>query len=335
MQEYSVKPKLSMYWAASCGGCEMALLSLDEHLLELHDHFEIAFCPCLVDAKKTDLEAMPDGELAVTFINGSIRTSENEEMAVLLRRKSKILVAFGSCAHEGCVPGLSNLSTARDHFRSNFFDNETTVNPKRVSPRTETMVSEGTLRLPSFFDRVKTLGQTVEVDYVLPGCPPEPHRVAEAFSIFSGQAQLPPKGTVIGAGRAAVCSECPRTKGEKKLTRFSRTYEKIPDSTTCLIDQGIICMGIATREGCGCRCPKVNMPCTGCYGPAEGVRDIGASMVAALASVIDIGTVQGLAGDEIVRRVDVVLDTLLDYVGTFYKYALAGSLLKGAMADPP
>ena len=76
------------------------------------------------------------------------------------------------------------------------------------------------------------------------------------------------------------------------------------------------------------------MPCSGCYGPPEGVRDAGASMVAALASVIDIGTVQGLTGDEISRRVDAVLDTLPDYVGTFYKYGLAGSLLKGAMGDP-
>jgi F420-non-reducing hydrogenase small subunit len=312
----------------------MALLTLDDQLLALHDRFELAFCPCLVDAKRSDLERIPDQGLAFTLFNGAVRTDENEEMALLLRRKSRLLVAFGSCAHEGCVPGLSNLSTAREHVTSSFLDNPTTINPERVTPCIETSVPEGTLRLPSFFDRVKTLAQTVEVDYTLPGCPPEPHRVAEAVGMLSGDIPLPPKGSVIGGGNSAVCIECPRIKGEKKLRRFFRIHEKVPDRETCLIDQGLICMGIVTRDGCGCRCPRVNMPCTGCYGPAEGIRDQGAKMVAALATVIDIGATRGLTGDEISRRVDAVLDTLPDHVGTFYKFSLADSLLRGAIKDP-
>jgi F420-non-reducing hydrogenase small subunit len=322
-----------MYWTASCGGCEMSLLSLNEKFLELNDHFEIIFCPCLIDTKRADIEAMHDKELDITLINGAIRMSENEEMAMLLRRKSKILVAFGSCACEGCVPGLANLWTSSSHIRTNFTNNITTVNPRGISPLIENERAEGTLRLPFLLERVKTLDQTVEVDYYLPGCPPEEHSVAELFTIFSGRAPLPPKGSVIGAGRTAVCNECPRTKGEKRLVTLSRTFEKAPDDATCLIDQGIICMGIATREGCGCLCPKAAMPCTGCYGPPEGVRDVGARMVSALASVIDIGSLDGLSAVEIARRIDTVLDTLPDYVGTFYKYSLAASLLSGAMRD--
>jgi hypothetical protein len=57
-------------------------------------------------------------------------------------------------------------------------------------------------------------------------------------------------------------------------------------------------------------------------------------MVAALATVIDIGATRGLTGDEISRRVDAVLDTLPDHVGTFYKFSLADSLLRGAIKDP-
>ncbi len=91
-------------------------------------------------------------------------------------------------------------------------------------------------------------------------------------------------------------------------------------------------MGIATRSGCGALCPKVNMPCTGCYGPPEGVFDQGAKMVAALGSIIDIGDVKGLTEDEINKRVDEVITSIPDFAGTFYKYSLPGSILKGRMS---
>src|SRR5271157_3000356 len=116
------KPKLSMYWGASCGGCEMALLSINEKILEVDTHFDFMFCPCLIDTKRKDIEAMPDRSIAVTFFNGAIRTSENEEMAQLLRNKSRLLVAFGSCSYEGCIPGLSNLSSRAGHFSTIFED---------------------------------------------------------------------------------------------------------------------------------------------------------------------------------------------------------------------
>jgi len=45
------------------------------------------------------------------------------------------------------------------------------VNPEGAIPQTTTEVKEGTLRIPEFYDTVKTLAQTVEVDYYLPGCP--------------------------------------------------------------------------------------------------------------------------------------------------------------------
>ena len=41
---------------------------------------------------------MEDGSILLTLFNGGIRNDENEHIAKLLRRKSKILVSFGSCA---------------------------------------------------------------------------------------------------------------------------------------------------------------------------------------------------------------------------------------------
>ena len=55
------KPKLAVYWSASCGGCEISLANLHEHLLDVVSHFDFMFCPCLLDTKKKDIEALPDG----------------------------------------------------------------------------------------------------------------------------------------------------------------------------------------------------------------------------------------------------------------------------------
>lgn len=323
------KPKLSLYWAASCGGCEIAVVNLNEKILDIDANFDFMFCPCLLDTKKKDIEAMPDKSIAITLFNGAIRTEENEEMAHLLRKKSQIFIAFGSCSYEGCIPGLANLYTKDDIFRAVYLDNLAVDNPLGIIPQAETEMPEGKIHLPEFYERVKTLAQVADVDYFIPGCPPEPHQIWNVVEAVVQGKPLPPKGSVIGAGKSSVCDECERKKDDKKITGFKRTYEIIPDREQCLLEQGIICMGIATRDGCGGLCPKVNMPCTGCYGSPEGVLDQGAKMVAALGSIIDIGDVKGLSEDEINKRIDVIIDAIPDFAGTFYKYSLPGSILGG------
>ena len=104
----SDKPKVAFYWCASCGGCEEAVVDLAEKLLDVAAAVDIVFWPVAIDTKKSDVEAMDDGEILATFVNGAIRTTEQEEMVQLLRRKSQVLLAFGSCAHMGGIPGLAN-----------------------------------------------------------------------------------------------------------------------------------------------------------------------------------------------------------------------------------
>ena len=326
----SEKPKISMYWAASCGGCEIALLNINERILDLDANFDLVFCPCIMDVKKRNVEKMPDRAIDITFFNGAIRNEENEEMAHLLRKKSKTLIAFGSCSHEGCIPGLSNLFSCERHMKTIYLNNPSTENPQETLPQTETNVPEGKLRLPGFYNRVKTLSQVTEVDYSLPGCPPESHQVWNVIEGLINGTPLPKKGGILGAGNSSVCDECELKRKDKKINRFYRTYEVIPDGENCLLDQGIICMGIATRDGCGALCPQVNMPCTGCYGPPEGVFDQGAKMTSALGSIIDIGEPKGLTEEELIDRIDAILDAVPDYVGTFNKYSLANSILKGS-----
>ena len=126
---------------------------------------------------------------------------------------------------------------------------------------------------------------------------------------------------MIGA-ETTVCDECKRTRNEKKVKKFYRTWQIIPDDETCLLEQGLLCCGIATRAGCGALCPQVNSPCIGCYGPNEGVHDHGARMMAALASMIDSNDPEEI--DRIIR------DGIPDPVGSFYRFGLAGSHLRRA-----
>jgi len=325
----SGKPKLAMYWAASCGGCEISVLNLHEHILAVDAAFDFMFCPCLIDTKTKEIESLPDKSIAITFFNGAIRNDENEEMARMLRRKSRLLVAFGSCACEGCIPGLANLSTRKQLLQTAYLDNASIDNPEGIIPSPSNAVPEGTLTIPELFESVKTLSQVTAVDYFIPGCPPESHQIWNVVEAFIAGAQLPPQGSVFGAGRLSVCDECARVKEEKRIERLHRTWEITPVPEKCLLEQGLLCMGIATRDGCGAPCPQANMPCTGCYGPPEGIRDQGARMIAALGSILDIGDCKGKNVEEISARIESLLDAVPDYAGNFYKYGLPGSIIGG------
>ena len=103
------KPKVALYWCASCGGCEETVVDLNEDILKVTDAVDIVLWPVAMDFKKTDIEALNDGDIAVSFINGAVRLEEQEEMVKLLRRKSGLVVAFGACAHLGGIPGLANF----------------------------------------------------------------------------------------------------------------------------------------------------------------------------------------------------------------------------------
>jgi len=322
-----------MYWAASCGGCEIAVLNIGDKLLVVDEVFDVVFWPCAADFKYEDVRSYRDGYIDLCLFNGAIRTSENEEMAHLLRQKSKVLVAFGSCAYEGCIPALSNLTTKEATFRAAYLDSPSTDNPQGIIPQPVTQVPEGKLHIPEFYNTVKALDQVVPVDYIIPGCPPEPHQIwavleAVVAALTQG-AELPPRGSIIGAGNVAVCEECPLEKHEKTIERFYRPYEKIPEPGLCLLEQGLFCMGPATRGGCGALCPRVGMGCRGCYGPLDGVPDQGAKILSAVASVINVGA-PGEDEKELERKIGAVMDTLVDPAGTFYRFSMAHSLLQRA-----
>ncbi|MCX7954325.1 MAG: F420-nonreducing hydrogenase [Bacteroidales bacterium] len=317
-----MKPKLNLavYWGAACGGCCVSVLDVHEKLFTIVEHANLVFWPIALDTKYKDVEQMPDGFIDLTLYNGAVRNSENEHLAKLLRKKSKILVAYGSCAHMGGIPGLANLFNKEEIFKRVYFESESTINPDQVLPQPHYKVSEGELEIPEFYNDVRTLAQVVDVDYYLPGCPPQTERLVEVFLAIVNGEQLPPKGSVIGAKDKTQCDECKRKKSDNKLVKeFKRPWQIKDDGETCFLEQGVICCGPATRSGCGVRCVEGNAPCRGCYGPPPEVADPGAKMLSAIATMID-------SNDP--NEIQKAIDTVVDPVGTFYRYSIPFSILR-------
>lgn len=304
---------------ASCGGCEISVLDIDEKILDLLEVAEVVFWPVAMDVKYEDVESFPDGYMDLCLFNGAIRTEEQEELAKLLRRKSKTMIAFGSCAHLGGIPGLANTSDSEGIFQTVYLDSPSTPNPENHVPRTEVEVEEGVLTLPKFHDAVKALNQVVRVDYYVPGCPPSTKLIEDAIEVIVTR-NPPSIGSVLAPMRS-VCDECPRPKEEKKIPRLRRITEFEPCPDDCLLDQGIICMGPATRGGCEARCISANMPCTGCGGPCPQALEQGSAMISALSTVV------GLPCENERHHPESLVQQLKDPLGIFYKYGLPASLL--------
>ncbi|UCE80390.1 MAG: oxidoreductase [Methanobacteriota archaeon] len=329
------KIKIAQYWGAGCGGCDVALLDIDAKILDVHAIAEVVFWPIGFDGKLREIEEMPDKSITVSFYNGAIRNSENEHVAKVLREKSTVMIAFGSCACFGGTPGLANVTNRAEVFQTVYKNTVSTDNPDFVTPQTHLRVPEGELELPEFYDNVKTLDDIVDVDYFMPGCPPTVNLIALAVDAVAKHvtegADLPPKGVVIASDKT-LCDECDRERVEKdrNIERIYQAYEIRADPEKCLLDQGIICIGPATRAGCGSMCPKANMPCRGCMGPTKAVMDHGGSMLSALSSLLNITDSESKLSEEQIME---LMMQVKDPLGTFYAFTLPKSLLKRTVTE--
>ncbi|MGA1975061.1 MAG: hypothetical protein ABSG92_05435 [Conexivisphaerales archaeon] len=158
----AAKAKLAIEDCAICGGCEIALADLGIGLLKLLDKsVDLVYAPVL--ASTTDFD-----QADVTFVIGVVRTKHDLERVEAARKKSKILVSFGSCPSTGAMPGLGNLFTPEELLARAYGD------------RTPT---DG---IPELLDKVEPLSKYVKVDYVIPGCPPPGPVIRELLSDILG-----------------------------------------------------------------------------------------------------------------------------------------------------
>ena len=320
------RKRLAVFTASGCSVCENAIVDVHYQVTSLTRRVEPSFWPYLLGSDWEDLENGPPVD--VCLFAGAIATEADRQAALRLREKSGILVACGACAAFGGLPGLANLV------------------PSPESTPDETV--EG-LRLPRRESRVSGLTSAVQVDYFVPGCPPtqellwaalqalacdgeSPARISfaasrlpEAIALSVASGVLPPRWSTF-AGEKAVCASCSRVKEEKKFAAFRRPFEMEPDANRCLLEQGLVCQGLATREGCGGLCTAVGAGCRGCFGKAEAVMDAGAKMVSAISSTID-------SADAAV--IEEISNAFVDLAGTLYRYTLPEqcTLMSGAAEE--
>ncbi len=292
--------KIATTWLCGCSGCHISLLDLHEELLNLLENVELVHCPVLMDVKE-----IPD-EIDIALIEGGIRNEENVEIAKEMRKKAKIVIAFGTCATFGGVPGLGNLYSNDEILEKVYKTTITTKNYDGIIPSEE---------VPPLTSRVKPLSEVIDVDYFIPGCPPNPEIIAKIIkALLEGKKpELPKKN---------LCDECPRKKsGEGVVIKtIKRKYEGKVDPEKCLLEQGYLCLGPATRAGCGAACPRVGVPCSGCNGPTDAVVDQGAKMISALCS--DFGIDKDTEVDP-----TILPKSIKDKIGCFYKFTLPSALI--------
>lgn len=159
------KLRVAIQNIAYCGGCEVALADLGETLLDLLDReIDLVYAPLFMSAK--DFE-----DIDVMLITGAVRNEEDLEKLQKARAASTYLVAFGSCANFGGIPGLANLYTHDDLFDAAYKES--------VSVREQYRGTRPGDGLPALLDKVLPVEAHVKVDLVLPGCPPPPPLIAD------------------------------------------------------------------------------------------------------------------------------------------------------------
>lgn len=166
------KPRLGVFKFASCDGCQLSLLDLEESLLELADAVDIAY---FREATSTASE----GPFDLALIDGSITTANDLERIREVRRRSRTLVALGACATTGGIQALRN-------FRD-------------IGAFTRVVYAR-----PEYIDTLATstaVSEHVSVDFELRGCPPNRHQLLEVVSAFLNR--RPP-----AVSAHSVCVDC-------------------------------------------------------------------------------------------------------------------------------
>ncbi|RJQ40058.1 MAG: NADP oxidoreductase [Anaerolineaceae bacterium] len=160
------KPKVASDWLCGCAGCHMSFLDIDERIVKLVELVDLRSTP-ITDLKHPDASGVDVG-----ILEGGINNSANEEVAKMMRKRSKILVALGDCAVFGGVPAMRNFFTIEESLRRAYIETESTDSNGLIpsNPELATMT------------RVRAIHEVVPVDIYIPGCPPDADIIFYALS---------------------------------------------------------------------------------------------------------------------------------------------------------
>ncbi|MCC6017844.1 MAG: F420-nonreducing hydrogenase [Candidatus Verstraetearchaeota archaeon] len=280
------KLTLAIFPLIGCSGCENSLLDIWHVDNVIFNNLEIVYSPILTDFKEPD-------NVDIGIVTGNVRFHEDVNKLLNWRKKSKLLVAFGSCACYGGIPGLLNLH-----------DIQSVINDV-YSPN----ISFDDYDMPKLIDNAKPIVDFVNIDIAIPGCPPPKNLILKLFEhLLKGEPFILPE--------KSVCNECPLNTGEDKVIKSIRQFSLEPFTPNeCFLEQGVLCLGPIIRAGCDARCIKANTPCRGCMGPIHNVDEAAVKFLSSISSMIDE------------KSKDIDINKIKDLIGLLYRYTLASSKL--------
>ena len=286
------RPTAAILPLTGCFGCHVNLLDLHEDIVALHQMVDIRYAYIM------DIKKIPAVDLGL--VEGCVANVENEERVMELREKCQSLVALGTCASFGGLPGLRNLHSSEETITRAY--GAAAAGDDRPGPP----------YVPALQPHVRPVSEVVKVDAIIPGCP-SPH------GLILGVLGNVINGTPFAVPQHNLCHQCGRRHKETLTGKREFVADDIRpvmeleriDPELCFLEQGVLCMGLATMEGCGGRCIRSNIPCQGCMGPAPKVRETGARWVNAIGSLMPGGAIR-------YRH---------DLVGLAYRYTLPLSMM--------
>lgn len=168
------KPKLAVFKFSSCDGCQLQMLNLEDHLLDLIGVVEIAY---FLEARRRQLPPPYD----IGLVEGSISTPEEEQRIRQVRRDCKYLVGIGACATSGGIQALRNWADV-DEFIEQVY-----ATPQYIKT----------------LDTATPIAAHVFVDFELRGCPVNAEQLLELISALL-------VGRKPNIATYSVCVECKR-----------------------------------------------------------------------------------------------------------------------------
>ncbi|MEM4715617.1 MAG: hypothetical protein QXW85_05785, partial [Candidatus Nitrosocaldus sp.] len=147
------KPKLAVWKFASCDGCQLSILDLEDELLELADSVEIAY---FLEASK----AVIKGPYDISLVEGSITNVDDVERIKRVRSVSRYLISIGACATAGGIQALRNFKDVKE------FTSIVYARPEYIST----------------LERSTPISEHVNVDLELYGCPVNKYHLLEVIS---------------------------------------------------------------------------------------------------------------------------------------------------------
>jgi coenzyme F420-reducing hydrogenase gamma subunit len=170
----AARPTLAVWKFASCDGCQLSLLDLEDELLALAEDIDIAH---FLEATSGTVA----GPYDLSLVEGSITTEHDAQRIREVRRQSRRLVTIGACATSGGIQALRNFADLGD------FLDVVYASPEYVSTlATSTPISDH-----------------VAVDFELQGCPINKAQLLEVLSAYVNER----RPAIAGH---SVCLECKR-----------------------------------------------------------------------------------------------------------------------------